>query len=395
MVMEKTWRWYGPNDPVTLNYIKQTGATGIVNALHEVAIGEVWTPEAIAERKKMIEDAGMIWSVIESIPVHEDIKLGKPNRDEWLEKYKESVRNAGAAGIKTVCYNFMPVLDWTRTNLAKRMDDGAIALEFEIVDVAAFDVHMLKRNNAEADYTPDVLDAAKAKFKAMTQEDKDTLQNNIIAGLPGGQEGYSLDKFLEKLETYKDITPDKYRENFAYFLKAVIPVAEEAGVKLAVHPDDPPFTLFGLPRIVSTEADLEFMFSVIDSIYNGYTMCTGSFGVRGDNDLAGMVRRHGDKLNFVHLRSVNRHKDHCFFEDQHLAGSVDMFDVIKAVLEEQKKREASGRTDVQIPMRPDHGHVILDDINKKTNPGYSAIGRLKGLAELRGMEMAILKGGLV
>lgn len=400
MLMEKTWRWYGPNDPITLADIRQTGATGIVTALHHVPIGEVWTKEEVAERIRIIEadnhgTSQLRWSVIESIPVHEDIKLGKPNRDEWIEKYKESIKNVGEAGINTICYNFMPVIDWTRTNLSRRLDNGARALDFNIVDVAVFDIYMINRENAKSDYPEEIQQAAEAQYKNMSDEEKATLQHNIIAGLPGGQEGYDIEKFKARLDAYNEISIDQYRENLKYFLEGVIPTAIEAGVRLAIHPDDPPYQLFGLPRIVSTEEDLKYLLSVVDSVANGYTMCTGSYGVRADNDLAGMVERYGDKLNFVHLRSVQRYGYMGFYEADHLEGDVDMFAVITAVLKEQKKREEAGRKDVQLPMRPDHGHVLLDDQSKKTNPGYSAIGRLKGLAALSGIEQAIVKSGLV
>lgn len=404
MGMQQTWRWYGPKDPVSLKDIRQAGATGIVNALHEVPIGDVWTVEALEERKNIIEwdnsvspakKSGLVWSVIESIPVHEDIKLGKPGRDKWIENYRESLRNVGKVGIPTICYNFMPVVDWTRTNLNMLLDNGGRALSFDIVEFIAFDVFMLNREDAEKDYDSDLVESAGELFVKMNDDEKATLQKNIIAGLPGGQEGYTLDSFLARLNEYKEIDDSKYRENLAYFLKAIIPVAEEAGVKMAIHPDDPPFSLFGLPRIVSTEADLKYLLDVYDSVSNGYTMCTGSYGVRADNDLSGMVTRYGNKLNFIHLRSTIRDGRGGFFEADHLYGDVDMYGVISAILKEQKKRKESGVGEIHIPMRPDHGHVLLDDLGKKTNPGYSAIGRLKGLAELRGLELGIEKSGVI
>ncbi|MFA8344365.1 MAG: mannonate dehydratase [Rhodothermaceae bacterium] len=402
--MIQTWRWYGPKDPVSLNDIRQAGATGIVTALHEVAIGEVWTIEEIEKRKEIIEwdnsgetpkKRGLTWDVIESIPLHEDIKLGKPSRDEWIEKYKESLRNVGKVGIETVCYNFMPVVDWTRTNLEMELEDGAKTLAFDMAEFIAFDVFILQRENSEKDYSEELIAKAKEKFEVMSDETKIKLQKNIIAGLPGGQEGYSIDAFKARLDEYKGMTPEQYRENLAYFLKAVIPVAEEAGVKMAIHPDDPPIPLFGLPRVVSTENDVEFLLNTCDSIYNGFTLCAGSFGVRADNDLAGMVQRHGRKLNFAHLRSTQRFDDNCFHEAGHMLGNVDMFNLVLAILKEQKERKSAGREDARIPMRADHGHVILDDLNKVTNPGYSAIGRLKGLAELRGLEIGIVKSGIL
>lgn len=401
--MEQTWRWYGPNDPVTLTDIRQAGATGIVNALHEIPIGEVWSVEELEKRKRMIEwdysknppkKRGLRWSVIESIPVHEDIKLGKPKRDKWIENYQQSLRNVGWVGIPTVCYNFMPVVDWTRTNLDLELEDGARALAFNYNDFIAFDLFILQRKGSEKEYSEELIEQAKQRFESMSHEQRYVLQKNIIAGLPGGQEGYTLEQFQAKLDEYIGIDKKKYRENLAYFLKAIIPVAEEAGVKLAIHPDDPPIPLFGLPRIVSTEKDLAFILNIYDSIYNGYTMCTGSYGVRPDNDLVGMIERYGNKLNFAHLRSTQRDGKGSFHEAGHLRGDVDMYNVIVAILKEQKKRHSAHRHDEQIPMRADHGHTILDDLKKKTNPGYSAIGLLRGMAELRGLELGILKSGV-
>ena len=404
MKMIQTWRWYGPNDPVTLTDIRQAGATGIVTALHEIPIGEVWPIEEIEKRKRLIEwdhssnpprRRGLNWSVIESIPVHEDIKLGKPTRDVWIEKYQQSIRNAGKAGINNICYNFMPVVDWTRTNLSLELDDGARALAFDMIEFCVFDLYMLQRDGAKKDYTDEIIDCAREKYEAMSDEARYVLQKNIIAGLPGGQEGYSLEKFREKLNEYKDINAEKYRDNLFYFLKAIIPVAEEAGVRMSIHPDDPPIPLFGLPRVVSTEADLSLLLNTYDSTFNGFTMCTGSFGVRPDNDLVGMIERYGSKLNFAHLRSTQRDGGGSFHEAGHLRGDVDMFNVIAAILREQKKRHSAQRQDEQIPMRADHGHTILDDLNKKTNPGYSAIGLLRGMAELRGLELGIEKSGII
>ncbi len=404
MGMEQTWRWYGPSDPVTLADIRQAGATGIVTALHEVPIGEVWTEEAIMDRKRHIEwddttkpgrPRGLTWSVIESIPVHEDIKQGKPTRTRWIENYKQSIRNAGKAGIPVVTYNWMPVVDWTRTNLEMKLEDGARALQFSMNEYMAFDLFILHRKDAEKEYTEEQICAAKQTFESMSSEQQYVLQNNIIAGLPGGQEGYSLEDFRKRLEEYNEITPEIYRENLVYFLEQIVPVAIESGVRLAIHPDDPPVSLFGLPRVVSTESDLQYIVNTVDSIYNGLCICTGSLGVRPDNDLPGIVERLGEKINFLHLRSTQRHIDGSFHEASHLRGDVDMYNVIVAVLKEQKKRHAANRRDENIPMRADHGHTILDDLNKKTNPGYSAIGLLRGMAELRGLELGIEKSGVV
>ena len=404
MGMEQTWRWYGPTDPVTLTDIRQAGATGIVTALHEVPIGEVWTEEAVRERKRLIEIddtvspsvcRGLTWSVIESIPIHEDIKQAKPDRDKWIEKYKESIRNVGKAGIPVLTYNWMPVVDWTRTNLEKELADGARALEFNMSEYVAFDVYVLKRNGAENDYTPEQLKAARQTLESMGSEQKYVLQQNVIAGLPGGQEGYSLEEFKRRLEEYDNINSDTYRENLKYFLEQIVPVAIESGVRLAIHPDDPPVSLFGLPRVVSTESDLQYIINVHESIYNGLCICTGSLGVRPDNDLPGIIERMGDKVNFLHLRSTQRDIDGSFHEASHLQGDVDMYNVIVAVLKEQKKRRAANRRDEAIPMRADHGHTILDDLRKKTNPGYSAIGLLRGQAELRGLELGIERSGII
>ncbi len=398
--MEQTWRWYGPDDPVTLSDIRQAGATGIVTALHHIPIGEVWPVSAILERKRLIEfnddvkpprRRGLVWSVVESVPVHEDIKMGLPTRDRHILNYQETLRNLGQCGVRCVCYNFMPVLDWTRTDLEFELEDGSHALRFDIDEFIAFDLFILQRPGADASYTEQQIRSARARFQSMAAERKALLQHNIISGLPGGQQGYTLAEFQAKLDAYRDVTEERFRENLAYFLRAIVPVAEESGVKLAIHPDDPPSPLFGLPRIVSTEQDLRDICSIHDSIYNGFTLCTGSLGVRADNNLVGIVKRLGSKLNFAHLRSTERDDNGSFFEAAHLQGDVDMFRVIREILKEQRKRRALGRTDAVIPMRADHGHTILDDLEKETNPGYSAIGLLRGMAELRGLEMGIMR----
>ncbi|MDP5172215.1 MAG: mannonate dehydratase [Bacteroidia bacterium] len=393
--MQHAWRWYGPKDPVSLDDIRQAGATAIVNALHENPIGELWTREDILKRKNLIEGendqkAPLYWKVVESVPVHESIKQGLPDRDHWIANYQQTLRNLGAEGIGTVCYNFMPVVDWTRTSLTRRLANGALALDFDLAAFAYFDIHILQREGAEADYDLATLERMTTLAPTANSSYGQELMRIIVAGLPGGQEGYSFDAFKERLAAYREIDQGGYKENLRYFLEAVVPVAAEAGVKLAIHPDDPPYPLFGLPRILSTEADLAEMLGMVDNEANGFTLCTGSFGAEKANDLSGMVYRHGSRLHFIHLRNVAFFEDRSFFESEHLVGHADMYAIVEAIVKEEAKRGVLGSASA-IPMRPDHGHQMLDDLRKHTNPGYSAIGRLKGLAELRGLEVAILR----
>lgn len=383
MFMTQTMRWFGPRDPVPLAHIRQAGATEVVTALHQVPNGEVWTREAIAERKALAAAAGLGWTVVESLPVHDGIKRRDRDWDRLIQAYRESIRNLGACGIKVVTYNFMPLLDWTRTDLSWELSDGARALRFEWEAIAAYDLHILRRPGAEIDYTPEVREAAGRRFASMGEDERRQLERTIIAGLPGSEESFTSAQFLDAINTYADIDADRLRDNHAAFLEAVCPTAEDVGIQLVVHPDDPPFPLFGVPRVVSTVADLDRLFARTPSPANGLCFCAGSFGILPDADLPAMIKRFGSRIGFLHLRAIELESEKTFYEAAHLEGNAGMAAVVDAIY------ALSVREGRSIPMRPDHGHQMMDDLNRKANPGYSLLGRMRGLAELRGLERGI------
>lgn len=383
--MQPTWRWFGPQDPVSLEHVKQAGATGVVSALHHLYTGEAWPIDEVRKRKAQIEAAGLTWSVVESIPIHNSIKLRTGPFCHFTDAWKDSLRAIAQGGVKVVCYNFMPVVDWTRTDLRWKLPSTGYALRFDVTDFAAYDLFILRRSKAEKDYSAERIAAARARYEQMTPARRDELEQTIIAGLPGGEGSYDRASLQKRTAEYEGVKPCDLRANLIAFLKEVVPVAEELGVRLAIHPDDPPWSLFRLPRVVSTADDARAILAGIDSQANGLTFCVGSYGARADNDLVAMVCEFAPRIHFVHLRQVMREPDGSFYEAEHLNGSSDMVGVISALLREESRRRKCDRPDHEIPMRPDHGHLLADDISRRTNPGYSLIGRLKGLAELRGV----------
>ena len=390
--MTQTWRWYGPKDPVSLSDVRQAGATGLVNALHHIPNGDIWSVEEIQKRKDEIEKAGLTWDVVESLPVHEKIKTRTSDFQQIIENYKVSMENLASCGVYVICYNFMPILDWTRTRLDMPLEDGSLALEFNASELRVFDLHILNRVGAEKDYSAEEIVQAKNQFASLSPSDIQRISDNMLKGLPGSEEGYSMEEFKAMLDTYKGIDADQLRSHLVQFLAKIIPLAEKLGIRMCIHPDDPPFTLLGLPRVVSTREDYQYIFDQVPPLSNGITFCTGSLGVRADNDLPAIFDAFADRVHFLHLRSTKRDAEGNFYEADHLTGDVDMFEIITRVIKEQRRRYAEKREDASIPMRPDHGHQMLDDLVKpKINPGYSAIGRLKGLAELRGLEWGINK----
>jgi mannonate dehydratase len=390
MALEQTWRWFGPKDPIALSEIRQTGATGIVTALHHIPVGEIWTVEEIAKRKALITSAGMSWSVVESLPVHEDIKKRSGDYHRRVTNYQESLRNLGACGIDTVCYNFMPVLDWSRTNLRVEYSDGSITTKFEASVFAAFDLCILKRENAEKDYSLEQVKKARRYFSQLTEDEKKDLTQTILLGLPGSLEAYTLEQLKAAINQYVEVGDAGLRANLHAFINEIVPVAEAAGVRMAIHPDDPPWSLLGLPRIVANEEDLAQILAVDDSPANGLTLCTGSLGAGYANNLTQIAERFAPRVNFIHLRNVSRNADGDFLEEDHLAGDIDLYGVVKAFVLEQQRRETEGRSDRRLPFRPDHGHLMTPDVHRAgIYPGYSLFGRMRGLAELRGLELGI------
>ncbi|MEL0317490.1 MAG: mannonate dehydratase [Flavobacteriaceae bacterium] len=387
--MIESFRWYGPNDPVSLQNIRQAGAVNIVSALHHLPNGAVWEIKEIKAHQKLIEAAGLTWGVVESVPIHEDIKQRTGAFEHYINNYKQTLKNLASCGIHTVCYNFMPVLDWTRTHLYKPLEDGSTALSFEIAALRAFDLFILKRKGAEREYQRAEIESAQNYFNTLDDSAIQTLTKSIIAGLPGAEEGYTLDQFNQRIQAYKHLSKDDLHQHLILFLKELVPTLESVDVRMCIHPDDPPHSLFGIPRVVSTAEDLSILFDAVPSLHNGLTFCTGSFGVRADNDLVAMFAKHASRIHFLHFRSTQRDGKGNFYEANHLEGDVDMYAMVKAALSEEARRKKQGRADWALPMRPDHGHQMLDDLNKITNPGYSAIGRLRGLAELRGLAFAI------